>query len=311
MAQITIDRISGTVGAELGGVDLSSLDDEGVWGEIRQALFEHGVIFFRGQHLDPPALLRVGREFGNPSPYHDDNAPSPVPGVPGYPELEVLHREPDAKGKVVGEHWHTDQIFREKPTRATMLYAVEVPEAGGDTLFSSSVAAYSGLSPGLKRTLESLRAVHQFGAFRRGEFDAGPTVEATHPVIIRLPESGKRALYVGANATIQFEGWTREESRGLLQYLFCLAPRPEFGCRYRWQKGSLAIWDNFQVLHYATNDYAGHRRSMQRLTVEMSVFSEDTCDEHRSESSAASILERVSAVQSITRGHVKNPSEAR
>lgn len=288
MAQITIKRVSGTIGAEVGAVDLASLDDEGAWGEIRQAFFEHGVIFFRAQDLDPPALLRVARRFGNPSPYHDDNAPSPVPGVAGFPELEWLHREPGATGKVVGEHWHTDQIFRQKPTRVTMLYGVEVPEAGGDTLFTSSIAAYASLSPGLKKTLESLRAVHQFGAFRRGEFDTSPTMQATHPMVIRLPESGKRALYVGANATIQIEGWTREESRGLLQHLFSLAPRPEFGCRFRWHKRSLAIWDNFQVLHYASNDYAGHRRSMQRLTVEMPVFSDDTCAEHQAGSSAVS-----------------------
>ena len=168
------------------------------------------------------------------------------------------------------------------PALGSVLYAREVPPTGGDTLFASMYAAYDALSDGLKQTLHGLRACHSsrhvFGAAnpRRSKGDLNDriknpelaTQDAVHPVVIRHPGSGRRALYVNPGFTLRFEGWTDEESRPLLDYLYRHASRPEFTCRFRWQPGSLAFWDNRATWHYALNDYHGERRLLHRITVE-------------------------------------------
>jgi taurine dioxygenase len=165
----------------------------------------------------------------------------------------------------------------------SILYAREVPEVGGDTMFASMYAAYDALSDGLGKLLSTMNALHSSRhAFGEGAYagadaedigdrlgnTAAATQDAIHPVVIRHPLSGRPALYVNGDFTLQFDGWTREESQPLLDYLYAHASRPEFTCRFRWRRGSLAIWDNRATHHCALNDYQGQRRLMHRITIE-------------------------------------------
>jgi len=200
--------------------------------------------------------------------------------VPDYPMIAEVRKEPEQQ-RNIGNGWHTDHSYDEAPALGSMLYAREVPRTGGDTLFASMYVAYDALSDGLKSTLEGLKALHSsrhvFGpaaAARRGDL-AGrirnadlATQDAVHPVVIRHPDTRRRALYVNPGFTVRFDGWTDEESRPLLDYLYRHAVRPEFTCRFQWREGSLAFWDNRSTWHYAVNDYQGERRLLHRITIE-------------------------------------------
>jgi taurine dioxygenase len=194
--------------------------------------------------------------------------------------IAEVRKEPDQQTNIGGS-WHTDHSYDEVPALGSMLYAREVPEVGGDTLFASMHAAYETLSAGLKRTLEGLQAWHSsrhvFGAgnmdheTRRDGRVRNPelaTQDALHPVVIRHPETGRKALYVNPGFTVRFDGWTEAESKPLLDFLYEHAVRPEFTCRFRWEAGSLGLWDNRSTWHFAMNDYAGQRRLMHRITIE-------------------------------------------
>lgn len=195
--------------------------------------------------------------------------------------IAEVRKEPDQQ-KNIGGSWHTDHSYDLAPAMGSILYAREVPDSGGDTLFASMYLAYEALSDGLKETLEGLNAVHSsrhvFGHKTEYTGDGGykgrynnpelATQDAVHPVIIRHPDSGRKALYVNPGFTLRFEGWTDEESKPLLNYLYQHAVRPEFTCRFKWQNGSIAFWDNRATMHYALNDYQGQRRLMHRITVE-------------------------------------------
>src|SRR5438105_4916805 len=198
----------------------------------------------------------------------------------GDPIIAEVRKEPEQE-RNIGGGWHTDHSYDEVPALGSMLYAREVPQTGGDTLFASMYAAYDALSDGMKVTLEGLRACHSsrhvFGAAaaaRRGDLNGRignpelATQDAVHPVVIRHPETGRKALYVNPGFTLRFEGWTDEESRPLLEYLYRHAVRPEFTCRFRWREGSLALWDNRSTWHFAVNDYQGERRLLHRITIQ-------------------------------------------
>jgi taurine dioxygenase len=271
---LTISPLSPVIGAAIGGLDLSrplSLEEAGA---IREALLRHHVVFFRDQQLSPEQLKELGRSFGtlNIHPY--------VRGMTGHPEILEIIKEPSDKVNF-GGGWHSDMSFLEIPVMGSILHAVEVPEVGGDTLFASQYAAWEALSPGLQSVLSGLRAVHsaseEYGergqsSRKRASMDSevvGPdTPEYVHPVVRTHPETGRRGLYVNPAFTLRFEGWTRRESRPLLDYLFEVSRKEAFTCRFRWRPGSVAFWDNRCVWHYALNDYHGHRRHMRRVTVE-------------------------------------------
>ncbi len=271
---IRVEPISSKVGAEIAGVDLSAPLADDVFAEIRHAFGKHGVVFFRDQHLRPEQHLAFAERF----------APIDInrffAAVPGYPMIAEVRKEPEQQ-RNIGGGWHTDHSYDEVPALGSMLYAREVPKTGGDTLFASMYAAYDALSDGLKRALDGLSACHSsrhvFGPeaqARRGDL-AGrignpelATQDAVHPVIIRHPETGRRALYVNPGFTLRFDGWTEEESRPLLDYLYQHATRPEFTCRFHWREGSLALWDNRSTWHFAVNDYHGERRLLHRITIQ-------------------------------------------
>jgi taurine dioxygenase len=264
---------SGAVGAEILGIDLScGLDDSDV-DELRAAFNAYGVIFFRDQAISPEQHVAFAERFGT------ININRFFKAAPGYPQIAEVRKEPSQKTNI-GGGWHTDHSYDQIPALGSILLAREVPQHGGDTLFASMALAYDALSDGLKRTLESLRAVHSsrhvFGAAaqyvkdsdgRLGNSDHA-TQDASHPVIIRHPETGRQTLYVNPAFTLRFEGWTDAESKPLLDFLYAHASRPEFQTRFVWREGSIAFWDNRATWHLAINDYHGERRLMHRITLD-------------------------------------------
>ena len=270
---IAAQRIAGALGAEIEGADLSqNLSDELI-ADIRQALLDHQVIFFRNQSLGDEALIAFGRRFGDLLVH-----PNLVPDGP-YPEVIHVRKEP-ADTRVVGEDWHSDTTCLDCPPMGGILYALETPPAGGDTMFASQYLAYETLSDGMRALLDRLKAVHndtrvagpRSGANQgrsvgvRDDEDWRPT-ESIHPVVRTHPETGRRSLFVNISYTRRFEGMTEEESAPLLEFLYGHAARPEFTCRFRWEPGSVAFWDNRCVNHIAVNDYHGYRRDMRRIQV--------------------------------------------
>ena len=280
MKNTTIDvrPMSAHTGAEISGVDLSRPLSEQTYLELRQALNDWGAIFFRGQDITPDQQLAFARRFGQ---VEADGYASNMPNVGSHPEIKEIVREPDSP-RNIGGFWHMDLSFLEVPNYASVLYARELPTHGGDTMFAHLSAACDALSPGLRETLESLSTVHikshaygiggepapgltaEYYAEMREKFG---DVQATHPVIALHPESGRKVLYLSPIYSDRFDGWTREESLPLMRYLTGVMTAPERSCRFRWEEGSLAMWDNRAVLHFALDDYPGQRRVMHRVTV--------------------------------------------
>ena len=274
MTEIAIRRLAGALGAEISGVDLSQdLPDETI-AAIRRAFVEHQVIFFRDQELTPAQQVAFGARFGplNIHPY--------VAGMAEHPEVMEIIKEPSDRINF-GGGWHSDMSFLERPAIGSILYAVETPEFGGDTLFASQAAAYEALSPGLQRTLEGLSAVHSasreysstgHSAQKRASMAIaeadGLVGDYIHPMVLVHPETGRKALYVNPAFTLKIEGWKTSESKALLEYLFQHCRYEGFTCRFNWAPGSVAFWDNRSVWHFALNDYHGHRRHMRRVTVD-------------------------------------------
>ena len=270
---IDVSPIAGALGAEISGVDVAKDLDDAVIGEIRQALLDHGVIFFRDQTFDREQHKAFTRRFGKIFIHPNYN------GVSADPEIVDITREPGDK-KIVGEDWHTDTTMVKEPPMGAILYGIEVPPYGGDTLFANQYMAYETLSDGLKKTLEGMRAIHtdrmvagpaagmnaQRSTKVREDADWRETI-SVHPVVRTHPETGRKLLFVNKSYTVGFEGWTEAESRPLLDYLMEHGNRPEFTCRFRWQNGSIAFWDNRCTKHLAIHDAGPYRRIMRRTQV--------------------------------------------
>ncbi|MEQ9642446.1 MAG: TauD/TfdA family dioxygenase [Alphaproteobacteria bacterium] len=272
---VNVVPTNGGVGAEIHGVDLAGELGNSEFAAIREAFFEHGVIFFRDQTLSPEQHIAFAERWG------PINVNRFFQAVDGHPQIAEVRKEPEQKSNI-GGGWHTDHSYDEAPAMGSILLAREVPPRGGDTLFASMYAAYDALSDGLKETLSRLNAVHSsrhvFGAGGYHDDDGGTEgrignreaamQDAVHPVVLAHPDTGRKALYVNRAFTTHIDGWTVEESQPLLQYLYGHASRPEFTCRFQWGEGSIAFWDNRCTWHYAANDYHGERRLMHRITVE-------------------------------------------
>ena len=260
--------IAGALGAEVTGVDLSAPDD-GAISFIRRAFLEHLVLFFRGQRLTPHQQLAFAQCLGEPMAY---------PQLKGLPDCPMVTPVVKLEQETVnfGGVWHSDTTYLETPPMASMLYALEVPPRGGDTLFANQYLAHETLSEGLKAVLKDLVAINsstkaQASRTREDRLRADGTelkvLVAEHPVVRTHPETGRKALYVNYGHTERFKGWTEEESRPLLEMLFAHQVKPELTCRFRWEKGSLAVWDNRCTQHNPVNDYHGFRRVMHRITL--------------------------------------------
>src|SRR5687767_11555644 len=271
--RLEIQPIAGALGAELHGVDLDSDLEDATIAEIRQALLEHCVIFFRDQEFDARQHKALARRFGeifiHPNYY----------GTGPDPEIVDIRREP-GDTRVVGEEWHADTTMMAQPPMGAILYAIEVPPFGGDTLFANQYLAYETLSDGMKRMLAGLRAVHsdRMVAGPQSRVNIGRSTKArdddawretinVHPVIRTHPETGRKLLYVNASYTVGFEDMTEAESKPLLDFLLDHGHRPEFTCRFRWRQGSVAFWEDRCVKHLAINDAGPFRRLMRRVQI--------------------------------------------
>ncbi len=273
---LEVNRIAGCMGAEITGVDLSQDLPDDVLAELRRALLDNLVIFFRGQSLTPERQLAFARRWGeiHLHPY--------MAGMDDFPEVLEIKKTPSDK-RNFGGSWHSDQAFTARPAMGTILYGVEIPSAGGDTLWANLYAAYEALSPGMQRMLAGVKGVYRGDNFSshdgktRKEFyadkiamkvqDPGSTqTVSTHPLVRTHPETGRKALFVGGHL-FRLEDMTEQESKPLLDFLTQHATRPEFTCRFRWQSGSLAFWDNRCTMHFAINDYPAETRVMHRVTV--------------------------------------------
>ena len=266
---IEVRPLAGALGAEVFGVDMAGdLDDE-VVREVRQAFLDHLVIFLRDQSVTPQQQVAFARRFGDPMEY---------PNLPGLPEQPLITPVVKLEHEFnnFGGVWHSDTTYLPEPPMGSMLLALEVPPHGGDTLFANQYLAFEALSDGLRETLDDL-----MGISSSAKAEASRTVEdrlkeagverkaltAEHPLVRTHPETGRKALYTSDAHTVTIKGWTEEESLPLLKFLWAHQIKPEFTCRFRWQPGSLAFWDNRAAMHNPINDYHGYRRVLHRITL--------------------------------------------
>ena len=269
---INVKPLSGNIGAEIDGVNLKKISKE-QFKEIKIVFGKYGVIFFRNQNLSPEEEIIFAELWG------EININRFFTNLEGYPKIALVSKEPDQK-KNIGGAWHTDHTYDLEPAMGSILFAHQVPKKGGDTLFSSMYAAYETLSDGLKDTLKNMYGRHSsrhvFGTSRaeRNDDTVGRIInsdkakqDAIHPVVITHPQTGKKALFVNPTFTLGFDGWSDEDSKPLLNYLYSHATKPEFTCRFKWEEGSIAFWDNRSTWHLAVNDYHGQRRLMHRITI--------------------------------------------
>lgn len=265
---LNIEPLTGTTGAIINGADLAAATTEDM-AAVEQAILDHLVVFFPGQHLEPTAQLRVAQALGD-----IDVAPF-GPKHPEVVEMTVLDQAaPKGEG---ADSWHSDNSFRSDPPSYTMLQAVQLPPLGGDTCWSNMYEAYDALSEPMQRFLGELTATHDLSkmlelAIAKGNSDADlgemrkQYPPEHHPVVRTHPQTGRKALFVNGNFTTRIDGLGDAESQHIVDLLLTHVQSPDFQCRFRWEPGTLAIWDNRCLQHYAVPDYTS-RRIMHRLTL--------------------------------------------
>jgi taurine dioxygenase len=270
---LTVEPFNPLIGATIHGVDLASVHDENLRAELRRALVEFQVLFFRKQSLSPEQQLDAARVFGDP-----DKAKAFFPRLEGHTAVEKIETHEGSTYKRVADEWHTDITWSRNPPTGTMLYGRTIPASGGDTLWASGTRAYDRLSPALQVYLETLEAVHSFepsgwpDAFLARENGAALYAQARadnqpvlHPVVRTHPISGRKILYVNPDFTTKIKGLTRKESDALLTFLFGQFEKPEVQARLRWEQNTVAVWDNRAVQHRAVDDFTG-ARLLHRVT---------------------------------------------
>lgn len=283
---IAVRPLSAAMGAEVLGVSISAITDD-QFEEVRHALFRHKMIYFRDQMITHADQSAFSRRFG---PFAED---AYTKGVPGFPEVQPLIKEADAKaGVVFGAGWHTDSAFLARPPAISMLYGVEIPPFGGDTIWANAALAYATLSPTMQMVLAPLKvhmSMQQVLSSAQAHQTADDTpigrVAATrdmaqlpdeivrkvrgshHPLVRTHPVTGEKSLYCDEVYASGIEGMTPAEAAPLLAFLVGHITQPAFTCRLRWDAGVLALWDNRICVHQAFNDYDGFRRELYRTTI--------------------------------------------
>lgn len=269
---LQINPLTVSIGAEVAGIDLSLPLSAAQRTAIQAALLEYQVLFFRRQPLTPAQQHHFALQFGELHIH-------PIyPNIREHPEIMVL--DTDDQNPPDNDNWHTDVTFIETPPLGAILAAKQLPPTGGDTLWSSGIAAFEALSPPLQTLLSGLRAEHDFtksfpasrharDEASRAQWEAARRKHPPllHPVVRTHPVSGRRALFVNEGFTTRIVDLPVRESEALLNFLFAHIARPEFTLRWRWQLDDLAFWDNRVTQHYAVADYLPHRRIMHRATI--------------------------------------------
>jgi taurine dioxygenase len=274
--RITVEPHTGVGGAVISGVDLAVPLDDPTVAEIRRALLDHLVVFFRGQSLSSAQQAELSHRFG---PYN------PVPFIEPIAEhaevIAVVREATETQSFSFGGIWHSDFSFLAAPPAFSMLHALEIPPFGGDTLWANQYLAFETLSIGLQRALRGIDGVHSardaYSPKMQAVHDmfAGMTVKTSedanrsqpHPVVRRHPETGREALYVNQQYTVGLADWWPAEQKPLLEFLFAHSTQDSFTCRWRWAVGDVAFWDNRCAQHMVMGDVRNHRRAMHRTTV--------------------------------------------
>ncbi len=277
MSDVTVRPLSTAVGAEIHGVDLSGPISNEDWTTIHKAFHDHLVIFFRDQNLEPESQIAFARRFGTLEEYPF------VHGMPGFPELIEIVKMPD-EVRNFGHDWHADMTFHRHPPLGAVLYAIDVPPVGGDTLFANMYLAWETLSSGMKRMLGEVNAVHDSGepqdhsqnyrGMKLSGKDTGERSITLHPFSQTHPVTNRESLLISPSYCSQIEGMTQAESAMILDYLRQHATQEIFTCRFRWEPGSVAVWDNRCLMHQALEDDldaryrgSGFKRVMRRATI--------------------------------------------
>ena len=266
-----VTRYSEGCGALISDIQLADLSVTQL-ADLRTIFAKHGLLFFRDQDFSPQDHLQFAQRFGSIVVNKFFRA------TEEFPEIAEVRKEKDQHTNI-GGGWHTDHSYDDIPAMGSILVARKLPETGGDTQFANLANAYDALSPKLKSRIENLRAVHsnkhlygENGLYRMTDLaehlgGMDRVGDATHPVVIIHPESGRKVLYVNPGHTIQFEGWDFTESRNLLDELYAHVTQPQFTCSFKWSPGSVTFWDNRCTWHQANNDYQGQARLMHRITL--------------------------------------------
>ena len=276
--RIRVQPLNSTIGAEISGVDLTANLDEETFAEIRQAFADYLVVYFVNQPISHEQHIAFSQRFG------ELMAMPQLHSVEGFEPIHIIKRDANDQGRVIGEAWHADSTYFEKPPAAVIMRAVTVPEFGGDTGFLSMYAAYETLSPKMRSVLDSLSLVHSatriYGSAYHAQnkkFSANSAKldldiaagdkETIHPLVCTHPSTGRRYLFINQVYAQRFDGMTEIESRPLLNFLYEHCARFENTCRIRWKKDQVLIWDNRCAMHKAIPDYIGRARFMTRTTI--------------------------------------------
>ncbi|MGI9334520.1 MAG: TauD/TfdA dioxygenase family protein [Gammaproteobacteria bacterium] len=264
--------LTGTIGAEVANVDLAGDAPDALIDDLRAALDRYLVVAVRDQRLEPQAFHRVARRLG---PFSGNPVHRPLEG---FDDVVRFDRPADQPGRAVGDSWHMDLAWFERPPAMTMLYAETVPAVGGDTVFTSLAHAYDALSGRMREMLATLTGVHS----GKGVFDTNASlsalsvqpsaravdeIETRHPLVCTHAGTGRKQLFI-SSVLRRFDGMTEAESRPIIDFLLAHATQPRFTCRVRWYQGTLMVWANSRLLHAAIDDYAGEQRVVLRTTVE-------------------------------------------
>ena len=278
---LDVTPLSGTIGAVIHGLDLRDLDEPTV-AAVRKVWLDRKVVFFPDQHLDPESHQAFASRFGDVTEGHPI-----IPGLDGSPNVfeidytkarTIYANYGDVANRRQGLDWHTDVTFVKRPPLGSILRAVVIPPAGGDTSFSNQQAAFEDLSPTLQHFLAGLTAVHdgtaQFAAalehVGEGQWEGKPVPAlepVVHPVVRTHPETGARTLFVNPGFTSHIVELERAESDALLAYLYAHSVRPEFTVRYHWSAGDVGFWDNRATQHSVAGDFGSQHRVIQRVTL--------------------------------------------
>jgi len=268
----TATPCTGSFAAEISGIQIAdALDNEALFAEIYQAWLHYQVLFFRDQELSPAQHLELGKRFG------EIQEQGYAPSMEGHPGVWVQEYPALYDGLVTDIDWHADSTFRATPTRGSLLYAVDVPAGGGDTVWADMCAAFNDLAPAWQRFVSELTAIHDnmqrnlLKVLEQMEPEQYKQVRQylppnEHPVVCTHPETHRKFLFVSELMTREIAGMNRNESRAVLDFLFAHQTRPEYQCRFHWQPGSLALWDNFSTLHRGIFDFGQSHRLMHRVS---------------------------------------------